>query len=280
MDFLNSILQLLNKPFPEQESKLDYLKLLTYFSLFVTFFLLIFQPFGISDIESNKFWICLGFGSMTFLGAVVYELTVGQLFKVLGVRQPWTFYKWILYNLGTMLVISLFNFLFIRLAFFGYIKWELFPVMLYGTFMIGIIPFVVLGWIILNRQEHKFQHISEEINQKQLPQTAPSTAKNADGITIFEIPVNQIRYVEALQNYIKIGYLSATGKMTEQVERATLKYVAEQAKGTNIVRCHRSFMVNQAAIISTAGNAQGLLLTLADCEKVIPVSRSRVADFR
>ncbi|MFK7934324.1 MAG: LytR/AlgR family response regulator transcription factor, partial [Saprospiraceae bacterium] len=150
--------------------------------------------------------------------------------------------------------------------------------MLYGTFMIGVIPFVVVSGIYLNREEHKFQSISAEINQKRPTATAPiSTKKEA---TIFEIPLPQIRYVEALQNYIKIGFVSAEGTITEQVERATLKHFAEQAKNTSMVRCHRSFMVNQETIISSTGNAQGLQLRLADCDKVIPVSRSRVAQFR
>ncbi|MFK7937383.1 MAG: hypothetical protein AB8G22_27965, partial [Saprospiraceae bacterium] len=144
MDFLTSIVQMFHKPFPQPERKVDFFKILLYLSLFVAFFLLAFQPFGINDLEEHKIWICLGFGSMTFLGGSVYELTVGQLLQRFGARDNWTFYKWILYNLGVIFCISLFNFLFIRLAFFGYIQWELFPAMLYGTFMIGVIPFVVV----------------------------------------------------------------------------------------------------------------------------------------
>lgn len=214
---------------------------------------------------------------MTLLAALVYELTVGFLFRAIGWRDRWTFGKWILYNIGVMLLISMFNFLFARLAFFGFIQWNLFPAMLYGTFMIGLIPLVVYGGIVLLRQEHKYQGIADEINQK--PATLDTIQSNQK-LTILDIPVAQIKYVEALQNYIKIGYISTDGEPKEQVIRATLKQCETQAEHTSIIRCHRSFMVNQAAIIATSGNAQGLLLTLSDCEKSIPVSRSYVPKFR
>lgn len=272
------MLHLFLKPFPQAESRFEFLRLLIYLSLFVTFFLLVFQPFGIHLIEEYKVWICLGFGGMTLLGGLAFELTIGQLMDTIGFRKKWTFYKWLLYNMGATLLISVFNFLFIRFVFFGFIQWDLFPAMLYGTFMIGSIPFVVLGGIYLNREEAKVQNISQEINEKNAQPTEVTSME--EDIKIFGLPAVQIRYVEALQNYIRIGFINAEGKQQEQVERATLKQFEEQAIATSIVRCHRSFMVNRSAIISTSGNAQGLLLTLTDCNKVIPVARSRVKEFR
>jgi len=277
MNTFNTIVYILKKPFPEGENRFFYYKYLIVLSLFVAFFLYIFQPFGISTVESNKFLICLGFGSMTFLGASIYELSVGQLLKLISNGVNWTFGKWILNNLGIMLFISLANFLFIRLFHFGSIVWELFPPMLYGTFMVGIIPVVGLGAFILQRQEKKYQGIAEEINQKAAPNLG---IQNEADLSIFDIPTFRIKYIEALQNYVKIGYINAAGKLKEQTERATLKAIMEEGKGSPITKCHRSFLVNKEAIISISGNAQGLLLTLSDCEKAIPVSRNYVADFR
>lgn len=271
------IIRILKKPFPEIESRLFYYKYLTILSVFVAFFLYIFQPFGISTIESNKFLICLGFGGTTFLGALIYELSVGKLLQLMSRGLSWTFGKWIVNNLGIVLFVSMANFIFIRLFHFGYIDWELFPPMLYGTFMVGIIPVVGLGAIILQRQEKKFQDIAEEINQN--PANTPALNQTNEK-SIFNIPTGQIKYIEALQNYVKIGYINAEGKLKEQTERATLKRIMEEGNGSPISKCHRSFLVNKEAIISTAGNAQGLLLTLSECEKVIPVSRNYVADFR
>lgn len=275
MSVIKSVSELMSKPFPEEENIFGLIKVISIISVFVTFFLYVFQPFGISTLESNKFLFCLGFGSMTFLGALFYEFTIGLLLSYAGFHKRWTFIKWILNNLGIMLFIALFNFLFIRWSFFGFVEWALFPTMLYSTLMIGVIPLVAYGSFTLIKEESKYQNIAGEINQKN-PQ-----AINTQGETyICNIPVGQIKYIEALQNYIKIGFVNGAGKLNEQIERATMKQVDDESGSASIVRCHRSYMVNQDAIISVKGNAQGLLLSLSDCEKVIPVSRSYVPKFR
>ncbi len=163
-----------------------------------------------------------------------------------------------------------------RWFYFGYIKWEFFPIMIKNTFAIGIFPLVVLGAISLLRQEKKYQLIANEINQQ--PDIIDAQPINEQ--LIFNIPIHQIRYIEALQNYVKIGHINAKGVLTEQTERATLKSILLEVKGSTIIKCHRSFLVNREAIISTSGNAQGLLLTLSDCDRIIPVSRSYVSVFR
>lgn len=259
------------------EGRFGLLKLTAFISLFVTFFLYIFQPFGISDLGVDKLWICIGFGSMTFLASLVYELSITPLLRLLGIRKNWTYAKWLINNIGLLFIISFANFLFIRISFFGYIQWDLFPTMLYGNFMIGIIPFSAWGAFSLIRKERKYQGIASEINEKQ--SLSPSY-KKSPAQAIFSISSEDIRYVEALQNYAKIGYLSHEGEWKEKVERVTLKQILTEAEGSNIVKCHRSFLVNKDCIMQTSGNAQGLLLSLSDCPKEIPVSRSFVPQFR
>ncbi|MGI9552231.1 MAG: LytTR family DNA-binding domain-containing protein [Aurantibacter sp.] len=281
MNFFDKIVQTLRKPFPEEESSSVYYRALILFSVFVTLFLYIFEPFGISIVESelgsNKFLICAGFGAMTFLGTVVYEFIAHKILSLKGRAEKWTFGKWILNMLGIMFSISLANFLFARLSLFGFIDWNLFPAMIYGTFMVGIIPVVAFGAWSLFKNEKKYQNIANEINQTK---TTPTNGKNIGNPSFFDIPTHQIRYIEALQNYAKIGYIGAEGFLKVKTERITLKRILAETEGTAIIKCHRSFLVNKDAIIATAGNAQGLLLSLSDCDTVIPVSRSRVPVFR
>ena len=277
MEFLNKIPALLNKPFPVEESRAVFFRITASISVFVTLFLYFFQPFGIADVESNQFWLCLGFGLSTFVGSVFYEFIIVWLFKLKGRREQFTFWKWILYVIGLIGCISVANFLYVRIVFFGFIQWDLLPAMIYGTFLIGIFPTVVLGTIALMRQEKKYQNIAAEINQKR---TGISTSVNPKIPVVLNIPVNKIRYVESLQNYVQIGHVNSDGQLVKQVERATLKAILDETNGSSIVKCHRSFLVNKEAIISTSGNAQGLLLSLADCDKLIPVSRSFVPLFK
>lgn len=277
MKFLDTTLKILNKPFPEQESRVGMPKTTAIISLFVTFFLYIFQPFGISALNSDKFLICLGFGAMTFVATITFEFIVGPVLKLKGELEHWTFGKWILNMLGIMLTISLANFLFARILIFGFIEWGLLPDMIYGTFMIGIIPITVLGGLSLGIQEKKYKGIAKNINQQK---TVHSTDHISDEYSLFDIPVSQIKYIEALQNYVFIGYVDSEGQFKKLTERATLKNILEEISGSSIIKAHRSFLVNRRAVISTSGNAQGLLLQLSDSDRTIPVSRSYVPVFR
>jgi DNA-binding LytR/AlgR family response regulator len=176
-----------------------------------------------------------------------------------------------------MLTISLANFLFARILIFGFIQWDLFPHMIYGTFMIGIIPMLVLGGFSLLVQEKKYQKIAASLNKNKQHE---SQKENLNQQLLFDIPISQVRYVEALQNYVSIAYLDSDGIFKKSVQRTTLKNILEQGNEDSIIMCHRSYLVNPRLIISISGNAQGLLLTLTDCDKAIPVSRSYVPIFR
>ena len=81
MEILNNLKVLLNKPFPEEESWLDTIKTSALFSIFILYFLYIFGPFGINELKSNKFLICLGFGAMTFIGLLLYEFLIREVLK-------------------------------------------------------------------------------------------------------------------------------------------------------------------------------------------------------
>lgn len=278
---MNTIRQFLAKPFPQEESIVESIRIAAVISLFVVFFLFVFKPFGIHQLESGQFLLCLGFGLVTFLASLVYELFVVFIVKLKAADSRFTFGKWILYFVGVMLVISFANFVFVRLVLFDDIQWALFPVMIRSVFAIGFFPTVVLGALALQRQERKYQAIADNFNQDSA--SAALTAQ-ADSAAIFGIAADRIRYIEAMQNYIRLHYLDSNGEAAVKTERSTLKNVSDRideiAASDTIIQCHRSFLVNRQAIRSTSGNAQGLLLELADCERQIPVSRSFIPAFR
>ncbi len=275
MQFFDSIFNFLRKPFPE-ESWFGLSNNIVIISVSMTLFLYIFQPSGISNIESKKFLICLGFGVSGALAYYIYEVIFDQILKLQNGKPNWTYGKWILYSLGVLFSISLVNFLYIRILFFGYIQWNLFPYMISGVFMFGI-PMLILSTIFLLNQEKKYELIANEIN---LQNINTSSLPTSEDLVIFDIPINQIKYVEALQNYVLIGFINSDGQLKRETVRATLKSILNESIGSPIVRTHRSYLVNQDAIIATEGNAQGLLLTLSNCDVKIPVSRTYVPIFK
>jgi len=277
MQLLTDAISLLRKPFPQEEDWRLRLRTSALVGVFITFFLYFFKPFDLTNSEQSIWWLCVGFGLMTFLTSALFDFVV----YTLGLRTygpSFTFWKWIVYMVGVIFCISLANFVYVRLTLFGEIRWEFFHYMLSSTFLVGIFPVVGLGAYTLLRQEKKYAKIAAGI--------APAHRDPADEEStqtdkkIFGVPASNIRYVEALQNYVKIGYINADGSTIEITERSTLKEVMQLAEGTSLAKSHRSYLVNKAAIESATGNAQGLVLTLTDCTKQIPVSRSMVPHFR
>ncbi len=123
MKFLDNIIQFYNKPFPEGRW-FGLSKNVLIISISMTLFLFIFQPSGISDIQPlpTRFLVCLGFGVTGALAYYIFELLFGLFFK----NIKWTYGKWWLYSLGVLFTISLANFLYIRICFFGYIYYDIY----------------------------------------------------------------------------------------------------------------------------------------------------------
>ncbi len=276
MEFFNRIAEILRKPFPEVDSLSTVFKQIAAISIFITIFLYAFQPGEVRFSRVHPFLICLGFGGITFVISFIYEFLVTYVFRLKAKGKSFTFGRWILYAIGVLFCLGMANFLYSSYLNDRY-RWESLTEIIFNTFVIGIIPMVALGAVILWNEERKYLLIANEINQQNPTDT---TDKHDSDQVLFDIPAPRIRYIEALQNYVKIGYLNAENQLIEQTERATLKSVLDEVKENSIVKCHRSFLVNRNTIISTSGNAQGLVLSLAGCDKTIPVSRTYVPSFR
>jgi len=283
---IKALANLLGKPFPREESFADAVKITAALSLLLATFLYVLMPLGLHLVKQNYAWLCLSFGVTTFAVSVIYEWLVVYVFAFKRHGTAFTFGHWIVYFSVAMLLISVANFVLVRLVVIGHMDWRLFPYMIRGTFAVGLFPVVAVGaWALLS-QERKYQSLANTINVTHTGSSTAAAERSADTeAALFTIAIERIRYIEAMQNYIKIVHLDESGQIREHVERATLKSLEQSCLNsgeTSIVRCHRSYYVNRNAIEVTRGNAQGLLLELADCEKrtPVPVARRYVGAFR
>lgn len=81
-------------------------------------------------------------------------------------------------------------------------------------------------------------------------------------------------YIEASDNYVSLWYLKNDLPRKAMI-RLTMNRVVEQLQGTNIVRCHRSFMVNLEKIRMVRRDKDGLYIEMGiPSVKDIPVSKT------
>ena len=81
-----------------------------------------------------------------------------------------------------------------------------------------------------------------------------------------------IIFIESAENYCTIFYLSKE-IIQKMLLRTTLKSLENQITSKNILRCHRSYIVNFDKVKNAKGNAQGYKLSFENYDSFVPVSR-------
>ena len=95
-----------------------------------------------------------------------------------------------------------------------------------------------------------------------------------NGTLRFSIQQEDLLYLEASDNYVTIYYSDNT-KISKFLVRNTLKNFENTLKGNNLIRCHRSYMVNFDKVKILKKEKDGLILELninQSCN--IPVSKT------
>ncbi len=89
----------------------------------------------------------------------------------------------------------------------------------------------------------------------------------------FSVNYNNLLYIEAQENYSKVVWLDEnTAK--EKLLRVTLKNIESQISTPDIIRCHRSYMINLKVNYSILGNSNGYKLKSKYFTAQIPISRT------
>jgi DNA-binding LytR/AlgR family response regulator len=92
----------------------------------------------------------------------------------------------------------------------------------------------------------------------------------------FSVKKESLLYLESTENYITICYLNK-GKVSRYLLRDTMKKMEENFAGTEIIRCHRSYMVNFEKVKVIRKDKDGLRLELDNPSVTdIPVSKTYV----
>lgn len=244
--------------------------------LFVALFLLIFQPFGSASWDDpRKPYILAGYGLVTF-GCL---LLVGPLFpfffKNFFDEKNWTVGREILWNLIIIVFIAFGN-----LAYSTWTLGEDFSnvfVWLGITAAVGIIPSTVITLLSYTRLLRKYATADLRVGNHEpettalpRPEVLTFTAENEkDALTL---AVDDLLFIESADNYSEIVFLQ-NEKRKKTLLRGSLSRFEEQAQHPDVLRCHRSYIVNLGQVESISGNAQGYRLQLKNCASPVPVAR-------
>ncbi len=255
--------------------------------LFVGFFLLIFQPFGLGEWQTEAKWLkILGFGFITFVLTTIHFTLWATLFPRFFSEQRWTVGRSIWFILLNILLIAVGNFLYIGALLNLPFEWVNLGWMVIVTLAVGVFPSagtVLLGYI---RRLREYRDSAATLQPRSLPtQNQPLPIPNAtadsppltlladnEKDTLTLSPTNLL-FIESSDNYCTVYYLH-NGKLQKPLLRSSLSRMETQlANHPRLVRCHRSFVVNLDKVERVTGNAQGYKLHLLNGELEVPVAR-------
>ncbi len=275
---LSQLIQFLNQPFPDSQDT-DKWKSALLIGAFIASFLYVFKPFNLENAGHETWVVCLGFGLITFLVIIFIKVVTGAL----GIREDldsWIFWKWLLSTLATILVIAIANYVYIKMLYrdlggvIGFVS------MLFSTFLLSIFPLIFIGSIRVVRNRLRYENISKDLIIPHITrQDRILKIKDAEGGIALEISSEDFLYAEAQHNYVTISY-SKENSLQQCKFRQVFKNLEIEICDKDIIRCHRSFIINTGKIEEVSGNAQGLRLKLDTAADLIPVSRKYIPVIR
>lgn len=268
-----------DKPFPFIEKKNHRILASILFSGFIFVFLLIFQPFGISNIEYYKPMFIAGFSGITFIVLLFSFFVPPAIFKNFFDFNKWTIKKNLIFIIVQFLIITVLNWIYNSIIGKGITEQHSLFFFVFITTSVGIIPTFFLIYITEKNLARKNQLIAANFteNAKHQKDTSKNTvinlvSKNND--ETITIDLKQLICVKSEGNYLKVYFLQENNVTSKLIRNSISKMEEQLIIFEQVKRCHRSFLVNLDKVEKMTGNARSLNLHISSIDFTIPVSRS------
>jgi len=249
--------------------------------LFISFFLVLFEPFGLSSFQNKyRLYYEIGYGVVTSLTLLVHYFAFPFLFQKEFIDSKWTVKKQIVWQIWILFSIGFANFLYSSFFFHFLNNIKAFLYYQFYTLSVGIIPVVVITVWNNNRLLARNLKIANAYNTDfaanttSLPREEKVCLMAENSKDKLDVNSSDLIYITSTGNYIQVFYQTEKN-LKSILLRNTLKQAEDQLKENHfMIKCHRAFLVNKNKIVQVKGNSQGLRLVLEGTEEEIPISRN------
>lgn len=256
-----------------------------FFGVFLTIFLLVFTPFGLSSFAYDRFYIIVGYGVTSYCMIALNDLAAYKLFPSTFHESTWTVGKQITWAFWHLLWLGGANLIYgvwvgaFPLTFYSFIKIVLYAL---ASAIIQVMGITLLrqNYLLKQHQNHAAainQDIKNNKDQQEKIEIASPILKfiaenNKD---YFEITPASLISISSQDNYVEFIFQKEK-KIHKELLRSTLSRVEDILVGQQyFLRCHRAFIVNLNRIKSVEGNSQGYRINMEGHNQPIPVARPK-----
>ena len=281
-----SILDYARKPYPVILSR--WAIILT-ISPFISFFLIIFQPFGLQYLDPDrKFLLLAGYGLVTFVVLCIDLFLIPSMFPSVFREERWTVAKEIIQLIGIVITIAIGNYTYsVLLSIVSWVSIKGFIIFTGFTLCISIIPIIGVIVISHNAMLRRNLNAAIQLNQVIMDKKGKEVINNNKLVITsenknqkIETPASNLICIESEGNYVNTWFLEE-GKIVRLLIRNTIKNIESQIQEAgNLFKCHRAFIVNLSYVEKVMGNSQGYRLLVKYLDKEIPVARNYSKSFR
>lgn len=256
--------------------KRNIVRLILFTAAFALLFINFYAPFGVRYwFNVTREQLLINSSLITLTGVLVVVISRVLMYRSKSFKL--NYLQYLLWVLCEVFFMALFYSLFEKLIFHDERPFlKLLTISIQNTALVLLLPYSAM-WLYFSYHEKKIQ--LEQLIQGDLPaDSSKSMLPFHDEKGILRLSVNQdnLLYIESCDNYVNIYYLNK-GKVSKFLLRNTLKRIEALFKNTEIVRCHRSFMVNFQKVKVIRKEKEGLILELDIPSSIdIPVSRTYV----
>lgn len=254
--------------------KTNIIRLVLFTSTFALLFINFYSPFGIDYFKVTK-WQLLFYSSLIILTGVLVVVFSRWLMFLITKYFELTYWQYLLWVAAEVFFMSLFYAIFEKIYFndirlFG----DILVKSVKNTALVLLLPYSAT-WLYFSYRDKKMQ-LEKIVSGDKIAELTKNMLPFHDekGILRLSVKSDHFLYLESSDNYVNIFYLNKD-KISKFLLRNTMKKMEEIFQNTEIVRCHRCFMVNFAKVKVIRKNKDGLQLELDLPSAVdIPVSRS------
>lgn len=249
--------------------------------VFIFFFLTVFKPFGIADLNYAVLRFTLGFGVLSFMMVAIFHVGYRSWWLNRYNEREWMAYHEILLMLVMIVCIGIANYVYSEEP---WVRGWSFVTLLFHqltTMVVAIFPVIFGVFISQKNLQRKYSEASAAINaarsvhQEVVIDTGVLELKGSGDADILSLNVNDLSHIQAADNYVLVFREIENGYMEKVMLRATMTNIAVQlSEYPFILRSHKSYFVNLQKVVHVSGNAQGYKLHLRHADDLIPVSRS------
>ena len=147
------------------------------------------------------------------------------------------------------------------------------------------IPYLLAGMFFAIRdkdQTIRMINFGNVVSDEELPSVEEQkiTLFDNNGVMKLSVSAANLFFIESDDNYIKVWYTDNKGVLKQYMLRCRLKTVEESFRDSDLVRCHRKYIVNLSKVRVLSREKTGYFLELdTDLTEPIPISKTYEETF-